>query len=119
MLFLWNRTIFSSRVRDSFVRTSGFPRWQELKKKLSKGAKVADIGCGLGTSSILMAEKFPNSIMHDFHAPSIEEARKRAESKGLENLEFFVADAAEIRNEGYDLACIFDAWHDMGSRWCC
>ena len=63
-----------------------------------------------------MAENFPNSTIHayDFHAPSIEEARKRAESQGLKNVEFFVADAADLSNEGYDLACIFDAWHDMG-----
>ena len=63
-----------------------------------------------------MAENFPNSVIHayDFHAPSIEEARKRAESKGLKNVEFFVADAADLSSEDYDLACIFDAWHDMG-----
>jgi SAM-dependent methyltransferase len=63
-----------------------------------------------------MAEQYPNSIIHafDFHEPSIEEARKRAKEKGLTNLEFFVSDAAAIPKESYDLACIFDAWHDMG-----
>ena len=49
-----------------------------------------------------------------FHGPSIEEAKKRAKEKGLSNLEFFVSDAAEIPKNDYDLACIFDAWHDMG-----
>ena len=51
---------------------------------------------------------------YDYHAPSIEEARKRATSQGLDNVEFLVADAADVSNEGYNLACIFDAWHDRG-----
>jgi len=92
------------------------PALEGVEEKLKAGAKVADIGCGLGTSSLLMAEQFPNSTIHayDFHAPSIKEAKKRALEKGLTNLEFFVADAASVSKEGYDLACIFDAWHDMG-----
>ncbi|MFL2805283.1 MAG: class I SAM-dependent methyltransferase [Gammaproteobacteria bacterium] len=92
------------------------PAMDGVQEKLKKGAKVADIGCGLGTSSMLMAEEFPNSTIHayDFHGPSIEEAKKRAADKGLTNLEFFVSDASNIPNNGYDLACIFDAWHDMG-----
>ena len=92
------------------------PAMDGVQEKLKKGAKVADIGCGLGTSSMLMAEEFPNSIIHayDFHGASIDEAKKRASEKGLTNLEFFVSDASNIPNNGYDLACIFDAWHDMG-----
>ena len=92
------------------------PALDGVEDKLKLGAKVADIGCGLGTSSILMAEQFPNSTIHafDFHGPSIEEAKKRANEKGLTNLEFFVSDAGEIPKNDYDLACIFDAWHDMG-----
>ncbi|GIR87167.1 MAG: hypothetical protein CM15mP86_06260 [Gammaproteobacteria bacterium] len=79
------------------------------------GAKVADIGCGLGTSSMLMAEQYPNSTIHafDFHEPSIEEAKK-SRGKGVIQSRIFVSDAAAIPNESYDLACIFDAWHDMG-----
>ena len=92
------------------------PALEGVEAKLKVGAKVADIGCGLGTSSLLMAEQFPNSTIHayDFHGPSIEEAKRRASEKGLTNLEFFVSDAASVSREGYDLACIFDAWHDMG-----
>lgn len=92
------------------------PALEGVEAKLKAGAKVADIGCGLGTSSLLMAEQFPNSTIHayDFHGPSIEEAKRRALEKGLTNLEFFVSDAASVSREGYDLACIFDAWHDMG-----
>ena len=75
-----------------------------VEEKLKKGAIVADIGCGLGTSSMLMAEQYPNSTIHafDFHGPSIEEAKKRAIEKGLSNLEFFVSDAAEIPKNSYE-----------------
>ena len=105
------RPAYASHLLDEWI-----PAMEGVETKLKKGAKVADIGCGLGTSSMLMAEQYPNSTIHafDFHEPSIEEAKKRAEEKGLNNLEFFVSDAAAIPKESYDLACIFDAWHDMG-----
>ena len=105
------RPAYAGHLLDEWI-----PALDGVEDKLKLGAKVADIGCGLGTSSILMAEQFPNSIIHafDFHGPSIEEAKKRANEKGLTNLEFFVSDAGEIPKNDYDLACIFDAWHDMG-----
>tara|TARA_Y100000768_G_scaffold67414_1_gene47128 strand:- start:18486 stop:19559 length:1074 start_codon:yes stop_codon:yes gene_type:complete len=105
------RPAYAGHLLDEWI-----PAMDGVEDKLKKGAKVADIGCGLGTSSMLMAEQYPNSIIHafDFHEPSIDEARKRANEKGLTNLEFFVSDAASIPQESYDLACIFDAWHDMG-----
>ena len=86
------------------------------KEKLISGGKVADIGCGLGSTTILMAETYPNSHIYgyDFHAESIEEAQKRASEKGLTNITFEVRDSKDIPNEGFDLACIFDALHDMG-----
>ena len=105
------RPAYAGHLLDEWI-----PAMEGVEDKLKKGAKVADIGCGLGTSSMLMAEQYPNSTIHafDFHGPSIDEAKKRAAEKGLDNLEFFVSDAAAIPNESYDLACIFDAWHDMG-----
>lgn len=105
------RPAYASHLLDEWI-----PALEGVEDKLKEGAKIADIGCGLGTSSILMAEQYPNSTIHafDFHGPSIEEAKKRAKEKGLTNLEFFVSDAADIPKNNYDLACIFDAWHDMG-----
>ena len=105
------RPAYAGHLLDEWI-----PAMTGVEEKLKKGAIVADIGCGLGTSSMLMAEQYPNSTIHafDFHGPSIEEAKKRAIEKGLSNLEFFVSDAAEIPKNSYDLACIFDAWHDMG-----
>ena len=92
------------------------PALDGVQEKLQSGATVADIGCGHGSSTILMAEQFPNATIHgfDFHEPSIEEARRKAKEAGIANLEFFVSDAKEIPNNGYDFACIFDALHDMG-----
>lgn len=63
-----------------------------------------------------MAQAFPNSRIHgiDYHAPSIEEAKLKAQAAGVSNVEFQVATAQDFTGDGYDLACIFDALHDMG-----
>ena len=92
------------------------PSISGLEEKLIEGGKVADIGCGLGSTTILMAETYPNSHIfgYDFHEPSIIEARERATEKGIKNITFKVADSKEIPESGFDLACIFDALHDMG-----
>jgi 2-polyprenyl-3-methyl-5-hydroxy-6-metoxy-1,4-benzoquinol methylase len=95
---------------------SWIPALGGIEDKLKAGAKVADIGCGHGSSTVLMAQAYPNSTIHgiDFHAPSIEEAKKKAKEAGVTNVEFQVATAQDFAGEGYDLACIFDALHDMG-----
>jgi SAM-dependent methyltransferase len=92
------------------------PALDGVEPKLRDGAVVADIGCGHGSSTLLMAETFPNSTVHgfDFHEPSIEAARKKAADAGLRNVEFFVSAAKDVPDNGYDFACIFDALHDMG-----
>ena len=84
--------------------------------KLKAGAKVADIGCGHGSSTILMAESFPNSTIHgfDLHGPSIEAARAKAKAAGVKNIEFHVSAAKDYVDRDFDFACIFDALHDMG-----
>ena len=92
------------------------PALDGVEDKLKSGAKVADVGCGHGSSTILMAQAYPNShfVGIDFHAPSIEEARAKADAAGLSNIEFTVASAQDYPGEGFDFACIFDALHDMG-----
>lgn len=93
------------------------PALDGVKEKLEAGGTIADIGCGHGSSSVLMAETFPNSKVfgYDIHEPSIDDARSKAAAAGVENIEFGVADASDIpSNGGYDFACVFDALHDMG-----
>jgi 2-polyprenyl-3-methyl-5-hydroxy-6-metoxy-1,4-benzoquinol methylase len=85
--------------------------------KLQAGASVADVGCGHGASTILMAQAFPNSTFQgsDYHAGSIEVARQRAEEAGVsDRVRFEVAPSASFSGTGYDLVTMFDCLHDMG-----
>jgi SAM-dependent methyltransferase len=85
--------------------------------KLEAGAKVADVGCGHGASTIVMAEAYPNSQFFgfDFHAPSIEIARTRAVEAGVAGRVTFTTAAAKgYAERGFDLICFFDCLHDMG-----
>ncbi len=102
---------YQANLVDSWI-----PALDGVEAKLRAGAKVADIGCGHGSSTVLMAQAYPNSTIHgiDYHAPSIEEARKKAAEAGVTNVEFQVAKAQDFAGAGYDFACIFDALHDMG-----
>ena len=92
------------------------PSLDGVKAKLDRGAKIVDIGCGFGSSSILMAQSFPNStvIGYDFHEPSIIAAREKAKRAGVTNVEFHVAAAKDYPGTDFDFACVFDALHDMG-----
>jgi ubiquinone/menaquinone biosynthesis C-methylase UbiE len=92
------------------------PSLNGVEAKLKMGGKVADIACGYGSSTILLAQEFQNSRIYgfDFHEPSIETARRKAAEAGLSNVEFHVAEAKDFPGGEYDLACIFDALHDMG-----
>lgn len=87
-----------------------------VEAKLNAGAKVADIGCGLGSSTILLAQAYPSSTIYgfDFHAPSIEDAKQAAAEAGVTNAHFEVVTAKDFPGHDYDFACIFDALHDMG-----
>ncbi len=85
--------------------------------KLEAGASVADVGCGVGFSTLLMAEAFPASrfVGYDFHAPSIEQANAHAKSHGLgDRVRFVTAPAKEIAERDFDLVTMFDCLHDMG-----
>lgn len=92
------------------------PALDGVQGKLEKGIQVADVGCGFGISTIMMAEAFPNSRFFgfDFHEPSIEQAQKLAAEKGVENVSFEVAKAKEFGGESYGLVTFFDCLHDMG-----
>ena len=93
------------------------PALDGVESKLKSGAKVADIGCGVGYSTLLMAEAYPNSSFtgFDFHEPSILEARRHASAhKANKNVRFEVSKAKEIRERDFDLVTMFDCLHDMG-----
>jgi SAM-dependent methyltransferase len=97
--------------------TSWLPALDGVSEKLAAGGRVADVGCGLGTSTQLMATAFPNARVtgFDYHERSIELARKAAADAGLaDRVTFEVAPAADFPGTGYDLVATFDCLHDMG-----
>jgi 2-polyprenyl-3-methyl-5-hydroxy-6-metoxy-1,4-benzoquinol methylase len=93
------------------------PALDGVVEKLRAGASVADVGCGLGASTVIMAQAFERStfVGFDIHEPSIEAARKAAAEAGVDQrARFNIAAAKDLPGEGYDLVCLFDALHDMG-----
>ena len=93
------------------------PALDHVVEKLTSGARVADVGCGHGASTILMASAFPNStfVGFDYHGESIATARRRAEEAGVsDRVSFAVAPAASYPGSGFDLVTMFDCLHDMG-----
>ena len=99
------------------LTTSWIPALEGVEDKLRRGAKVADVGCGHGASTIIMARTFPESAFtgFDYHAPSIDAARKAAAEAGADDrVSFEVASAKEYPGTGYDLVAFFDCLHDMG-----
>src|SRR5438067_8304957 len=93
------------------------PALDGVVEKLQRGAKVADVGCGHGWSTVLMAKAFPNSqfIVYDFHPSSIEAARQHASEHGVTgNCRFEVGTAKDYAASGLDLVTFFDCLHDMG-----
>ncbi len=99
------------------LTSSWIPALEGVEAKLKAGAKVADIGCGLGASTILMAKEFPKSEFYgfDYHAGSIELAREAAKREGVaDRLHFEVASAKAYPGKDYDFVAFFDCLHDMG-----
>lgn len=97
--------------------TGWLPSLDGVSERLRTGGRVADIGCGLGASTILMAQAFPKSSFtgFDYHSGSIELARSRAQGAGLNgNIQFDVASSKGFPGTGYDLVTMFDCLHDMG-----
>jgi SAM-dependent methyltransferase len=99
------------------LTTQWIPALDGVHDKLSAGGRVLDVGCGHGSSAILIAQAYPNVevVGIDYHLESIEAARKAAAAAGVaDRVTFAVADATEMKGEGFDLVCFFDALHDMG-----
>ncbi len=99
------------------LSASWIPALDGVEDKLRAGAKVADVGCGRGASTIILAKEYPNSTFtgFDYHEPSIDAARKAAADAGVsDRVSFEVASAKDFPGTGYDLVAIFDALHDMG-----
>jgi SAM-dependent methyltransferase len=93
------------------------PALDGVVERLETGAKVADVGCGHGHSTVLMAQAFPNSRFYGFdtHEESIAAARENAAAAGVaDRVTFATATAADYSEQGFDLICFFDALHDMG-----
>jgi Methyltransferase domain len=94
------------------------PALEGVVDKLARGAKVADVGCGHGASTILTAQAFPNStfVGSDYHGGSIETARIRAREAGVDDrVQFTAAPASVYDGAGYDLVTMFDCLHDMAT----
>jgi SAM-dependent methyltransferase len=115
-LFRGTERFFRPGYRAHLV-SEWIPALEGVQEKLESGAKVADVGCGHGASTILMAEAFPNSEFFgfDYHEASIARAREAAAEAGVaERISFAVASAKDYPGSGYDLVCVFDCLHDMG-----
>ena len=116
MLFCGCERFFRSGYLAHLV-ADWLPALDGVVERLDAGARVADVGCGHGASTIIMAEAFPNSTFtgFDYHDGSIEHARAAAEKAGVaDRVQFEVASAQDFAGGGFDLVTIFDALHDMG-----
>lgn len=114
-LFHGTERFFRPGYRANLV-DAWLPALDGVREKLEAGAQVADVGCGHGASTLLMAEAFPRSsfVGFDYHADSVGKAGQRAKEMGIEDrVRFETAGAADFEGE-FDLITIFDALHDMG-----
>jgi SAM-dependent methyltransferase len=99
------------------LAASWIPALEGVEAKLAAGGRVADVGCGHGASTVLMAETYPNAriLGSDYHQASVDTARKRAADAGVaDRARFEVASAQTFSGTGYDLVATFDCLHDMG-----
>ncbi len=114
-LFTGTEQFFRPGYRANLV-DAWLPTLDGVVDRLTRGGQVADVGCGHGVSSTLIAQAFPHSTVHgfDYHDASIARARELAAEQHVGNTEFTVASATDYPGHGYDLICFFDALHDMG-----
>jgi 2-polyprenyl-3-methyl-5-hydroxy-6-metoxy-1,4-benzoquinol methylase len=114
-LFSGTEWFFRTGYR-AFLTTAWIPALDGVEARLKSGARIADVGCGHGASSVVMAGAYPSSKISGFdpHGPSIETSKKRAKEAGVaDRTEFSIATATSYAGE-YDLICFFDCLHDMG-----
>lgn len=115
-LFPATEAFFTPQYRANLV-PGWVPALEGVEGKLTAGAWVADVGCGHGATTILLAQAYPNSrfVGFDFHEASVEAARKRAAEAGVDDrVAFEIATAKDFPGDGYELVCFFDALHDLG-----
>ena len=113
-LFHGTERFFRASYNSSLLN-AWLPALDGVTAKLQRGAKVADVGCGHGASTILMAKAYPKStfVGIDYHTGSIETARQRAKEAGVSNARFEAAHATSYNGDPYDLIAFFDCIHDM------
>lgn len=114
-LFCGTEKFFRPSYKANLV-SAWIPALDGVEEKLKKGAHVADVGCGHGVSTVVMAQAFPKSefIGYDFHNESLEHASALAKAEGVTNISFKMASAKTFPANGYDLVTFFDCLHDMG-----
>lgn len=115
-LFSGTERFFRPGYKANLVQ-SWLPALEDVVPRLEAGAKVADIGCGHGASTVILAQAFPKSRFFgfDFHEASIEQARQRAADAGVDRrVSFAKAKARDFAGDDFDLVCFFDCLHDMG-----
>jgi ubiquinone/menaquinone biosynthesis C-methylase UbiE len=115
-LFAGTERFFRPNYRAHLI-SEWIPALGNTEAKLKAGASVADVGCGLGTSTILMAQAYPKStfVGTDYHDGSIQMAREAAEKAGVaDRVKFEVAKAKDYPGNGFQLVAFFDCLHDMG-----
>jgi 2-polyprenyl-3-methyl-5-hydroxy-6-metoxy-1,4-benzoquinol methylase len=100
---------------DNHLVQAWLPALDGVVEKLTQGGVIADVGCGHGISTMIMAQAFPNSTVQgfDFHEKSIDEATRHAKEHSLPNIRFHVQEAKKLPGK-YDLITMFDCLHDMG-----
>ena len=113
-LFRGTERFFRAGYKASLL-SDWLPALDGVVEKLTAGGRAADIGCGHGVTTILLAQAFPKSefVGIDYHDASIQTAREHAASAGVTNARFEVADATSYQGDGYDLIAFFDCLHDM------
>jgi hypothetical protein len=114
-LFCGVAKFFRPSYKASLVQ-EWLPALNGVVDKLKRGVRVADVGCGYGSSTIIMAQSYPDStfIGYDFHPHSIKHAQEEAYNVGVKNVSFEVATAKDYPGNDYDLVTFFDCLHDMG-----